>query len=331
MSVWKAEEIRTLTRLRDGFLSGSAGAQDYWAGEHELSLYERTFAQRIGWKWDAVLSELTLRQWKPPARRLVDWGCGTGIASRRVLEQWPEHFETLVLSDRSPRARAFACGLTREAAPNVKMHVSSPEDTDCDGSVVLLSHVLTELNDAQLARAMQQWKRAAALIWVESATHDNARRLVSDIREPFLRGGWRAFAPCTHCSVCPLLSAEHERHWCHHFARVPSEVHQDPAWRELSQRLNLDLRVLPYSFVVLEQHAQVGAPNAFQEPGWSRVIGTPREFKGHLKVLACDAGGVQDWVLQKRDAPELYKELRKAESLPLHRWQTKGERIVGEA
>jgi ribosomal protein RSM22 (predicted rRNA methylase) len=331
MSVWRSDEIKTLARLRDGFLSGSAGAQDYWSGDDELSLYERTFAQRIGWKWDAVLSELSLRKWKPPARRLVDWGCGTGVAARRMLEQWPHEFETLVLSDRSPHARAFACDLTRGVAPNTKTRVASPEDTDCEGAVVLLSHVLTELSEAQLVHALEQWKRAAALVWVEAATHDNARRLVEQVREPLLKKGWRVCAPCTHGGICPLMRAENERHWCHHFARVPSEVHQDPAWRELSQRLNLDLRVLPYSYVVLEQDAQMTVPNTPQENGWSRVIGTPREFKGHLKVLACDAGGVRDWVLQKRDAPELYKELRKAESLPLHRWKVEGQRIIGEA
>jgi len=58
------------------------------------------------------------------------------------------------------------------------------------------------------------------------------------------------------------------------------------------------------------------------------VIGTAREFKGHLKVLACDAGGVQDRMLQKRDAPDLYKELRKGEGLPLYRWRVEGGRIV---
>jgi ribosomal protein RSM22 (predicted rRNA methylase) len=102
-------------------------------------------------------------------------------------------------------------------------------------------------------------------------------------------------------------------------------VHQDQAWREISQRLNLDLRVLPYSFLVLENGGRLEP-----EAGCSRVIGTPREFKGHLKVLACDSSGVQDWVLQKRDAPELFKELRKGESLPLHRWRVEEGKIVGK-
>lgn len=323
MSFWTQGEARILARLREGFLKGSAGLADYWKGAEELSLYDRTFAQRIGWKWDAVLSELSLRGWTPPAQRLVDWGCGTGIASRRVLEHWRDHFEAVTLSDRSPQARAFALERVREVAAKGNVRVVAPEETDCEGAVVLASHVLSELTQEQLWKALGQWKKAAALIWVESATHDNARRMVAEGREVFLEAGWKAVAPCTFSGACPLLRDENERHWCHHFARVPSEVHQDQGWREISQRLNLDLRVLPYSFVVLEREPR-------QEPvsGFSRVIGTAREFKGHLKVLACDAGGVQEWMLQKRDAPGLFKELRKAERLPLYRWRVEGGRIV---
>jgi ribosomal protein RSM22 (predicted rRNA methylase) len=59
--------------------------------------------------------------------------------------------------------------------------------------------------------------------------------------------------------------------------------------------------------VVLENHVKTAGANEAQESGWSRVIGTPREFKGHLKVLACDAGGVQDWVLQKRTLQDFIK------------------------
>lgn len=323
MSFWKQDELRTLARLREGFLKGSAGFEDYWKGAAELDLYERTFAQRIGWKWDAVLGELSLRGWTPPSQRLVDWGCGTGIASRRVLEHWPDHFGAVALSDRSPQARAFALERLRERGVGGTVRGFAPEDTDCEGAVVLVSHVLSELTREQLKRALSQWKKAAALLWVESATHDNARRMVAEGREALLEVGWKVVAPCTFSGACPLLQEENERHWCHHFARVPSEVHQDSGWRELSERLNLDLRVLPYSFVVLERVLR-----REQESGWSRVIGAPREFKGHLKVLACDAGGVQDWVVQKRDVPQLYKELRKGETLPMYRWSVDGGKVM---
>jgi ribosomal protein RSM22 (predicted rRNA methylase) len=315
--------MRTLARLREGFLTQSAGLSDYWKSEEELSLYDRTFAQRIGWKWDAVLSELSLRGWTPPSARLVDWGCGTAIASRRVLEHWPGHFDAVTLSDRSAQARGFASARLREHGASIHVSVSAPEETDCEGAVVLVSHVLTELNAEQLRRAMGQWRKAAALLWVESATHDNARRLVAEGREAFLSEGWKVVAPCTFCGGCPLEREENARHWCHHFARVPSAVHQDHGWRELSQRLNVDLRVLPYSFVVLERQTHLE-----QEQGWTRVIGAPREFKGHFKVLSCANGSVEDLIVQKRDVPALYKELKKNERLPHYRWAVEEGKVV---
>mgnify|MGYP006299798951 CR=1 FL=1 len=101
MSAWSASELRILTRLREGFLSGSAGVADYWQGREELALYHRTFAQRIGWKWDAVLGELHLRAWRPKTRHLVDWGCGSGVAACRVLREWEGGFERVTLVDLS--------------------------------------------------------------------------------------------------------------------------------------------------------------------------------------------------------------------------------------
>jgi ribosomal protein RSM22 (predicted rRNA methylase) len=106
-------------------------------------------------------------------------------------------------------------------------------------------------------------------------------------------------------------------------------VHQDPQWRELSQRLNLDLRVLPYSFVALDRGTPGETAGHSKKEEEFRVLGVPREFKGHLKVLACNADGLTDWTLQKRDAPELYKEIRSAETLPMYRWKTAGQKIIG--
>jgi ribosomal protein RSM22 (predicted rRNA methylase) len=333
MSDWNTEEIRKLSRLREGFLTGSAGAEDYWIEDSDLDLYERTFAQRIGWKWDAVLGELSLRGWSPPVRKLVDWACGSGIAGRRVLEHWPAAFDHVLLTDRSHRARNFAQNRLREIRNDLLVQVAVPEAAACDGALVLVSHLLTELTDQELCAILLRIKRADAVIWVEAATSENARRLMEAVRDPLLAGGeWRAVAPCTHSMKCPLLQVQHERHWCHHFARVPSEVHQNPGWRNFSERVGVDLRVLPYTFVVLERVEAATESKALQEmpssAGFSRVLGTPREFKGFLKVLSCAADGVTDWTLQKRDVPERFKALRKGSELPLYRFETEGERVV---
>jgi ribosomal protein RSM22 (predicted rRNA methylase) len=193
--------------------------------------------------------------------------------------------------------------------------------------MLLVSHVLTELSEEHMERLRKVALAAGALIWVESATHQNARRFMEQIREKLLETGqWRVVAPCTHSGSCPMLPPEHARHWCHHFARVPSEVHQSAAWRELSKKLGVDLRVLPYSFLAMERIAHESPAVA---PGFQRIIGEPREFKGHLRILQCGAEGLAERALQKRDAPALFKRLRSAESLPLYRWDEQDGRITG--
>lgn len=199
MSVWKASELSVLARIRDGFLLGNAGAQDYWHAEEDVALYHRTFAQRIGWKWDAVLSELALRGWRPGSGRLVDWGCGSGVAVCRVLEQWGVGFESLTLVDRSRVALGFAQARVREqlalspgGAP--ALNALGASDGAMENALVLLSHVMSELDDSNLERLLRELVRADALIWVESATHANARRLSVAVRErllPCVKTTWR--------------------------------------------------------------------------------------------------------------------------------------------
>ena len=83
-----AIDWNALERLRKAFLGGTAGAIDYWQSENDLASYDATFAQRIGWKWDYVLHELTRRGWSPARGELLDWGCGSGIASRAFLDHF---------------------------------------------------------------------------------------------------------------------------------------------------------------------------------------------------------------------------------------------------
>jgi hypothetical protein len=78
MKHWTPGQLTRLRVLRERFLNRTAGAEDYWRTAEDLALYDATFADRIGWKWDAVLRELTLRGWAPRSRHVLDWGCGTG-------------------------------------------------------------------------------------------------------------------------------------------------------------------------------------------------------------------------------------------------------------
>ncbi|MCC6822390.1 MAG: hypothetical protein IT579_16790, partial [Verrucomicrobia subdivision 3 bacterium] len=94
--------------------------RDYWQSESDLASYDATFAQRIGWKWDYVLAELTRRGWVPPLGELLDWGCGSGIAGRAFLDHFGTQSVTgLRVWDRSAAAMAFAARRAREKYPGL--------------------------------------------------------------------------------------------------------------------------------------------------------------------------------------------------------------------
>ena len=290
---------------------------DYWRSHSELASYDFTFGERIGWKWDTVLAELKRRGWRPPEGTVLDWGCGTGVAGRRVAEAWPQLVQSLLLSDRSHPAQSFAAAHARAALPGLAVHIAA---ADTVPDVMVLSHVINELTQDALERLLIVVSRAQAVLWVEPGTHHASRKLIA-VRERLL-ARFRAIAPCTHGAACGVLTPGNERHWCHHFARVPGYVHTDPGWGHFAQTLEIDLGSVPFSFLVLDRRPAVANPGGRE----ARVIGVPRYYKGYAKVLSCQADGVKELVLQKRDAPELLKAMKKAPG-SLYRWEREGEKI----
>jgi len=322
-------DFALLDRLRNRFLDAPAEGGDYWESPELLAAYDATFAERIGWKWDAVLAELRARRWAPPAGSvLLDWGCGSGIAGRRVLAAFGAgRFSRLVVHDRSALARRFAAERAASAFQGLAVE-QAPDWGDvalAQPFTLVISHVLNELPPAESAALLSLVRRAAAVIWVEPGTSDLARALVA-LRE-VLRNEFAVIAPCTHSGACGLLTPDNQRHWCHHFARPPIEAFTDAFWSEFSLQLGIDLRSLPYSFVVLDRPAAGTAAPAAE--GWSRILGEPREYKGHFKVLSCEAGGVTERMLQKRDDKALFKAFRRGVPRPpLFAWKLGDEKIV---
>lgn len=318
----EAIDWNALARMRTAFLAGTAGPQDYWQSESDLAAYDATFAQRIGWKWDYVLTELRRRGWSPPAGELLDWGCGSGIASRAFLD----HFGTGVVSglrlgDRSALALAFAAKRAREKYAGLKISTGlNPEPAGV--GTLLISHVLTELTPQQIEALADLAAGATSVIWVEPGTYEASLTLIA-VRER-LRAKLKIIAPCTHPEHCGILAPENERHWCHHFATPPPEVFTDGDWARFANLLGIDLRDLPLSFLVLDQRPPPPLP-----PGAARVIGHPRIYKGHALLLGCDASGVRERTLTKRIFPDEFRALKKGEAEVLRDWKCAGNEIVG--
>jgi ribosomal protein RSM22 (predicted rRNA methylase) len=202
--------------------------------------------------------------------------------------------------------------------------VDRVDEVDTPPTLLLVSHVLNELSASQLAGLLETVRHVDELIWVESGTWENSRRLGAEVRERLLAGGaWSVVAPCTHRERCGMLVRRNERHWCHSFATTPREVFQDARWMHLGRELGIDLRATPYAFLVMTKREE-------REDGRrARLIGRPREYKGYSKLLSCEPGGVHERVLQKRDAPVLLKQVQSERDAPLFQWELADGKIVG--
>ena len=339
---WSAlERLRALFLARD-----AAGQAPYWQNHDTLAAYDATYAERIGWKWDALLHELRLRRWAPPAGTvLVDFGCGSGVAGRRVLEAWgAAHFAGLALHDHSPEAVAYAAARARDAFPGLPARDfsglgksggsfqlpwdgppgrDSPGRTDATPFTLVVSHVLNELAPEPREALLALAARGAAVLWVEPGTHADGRALAA-VRDR-LRDGHRIIAPCTHRENCPLFTETNAREWCHFFAEPPAGVQNSPDWVRFAQRAGVDLRSQAYACLVLEN--QTAPATEVFGPDAARVLGRPEVFKPYARLLACDAGGLHWLELAKRTDAALVKRLAKDPPVPLYALAHDGRRI----
>lgn len=277
---WKA-----LHRIRAQYLSGTPGAVDYWETEEDLAAYDATYAQRIAWKWQAVLEDLARLGWTPPSGGVLqDWGCGSGVAGRLALATWGVgYFSRLALWDRSPIAIRFARGRAKERFPEVDAGGFEPGPI----GLLVISHVINELTPEQRHELLEVIRRAETVIWVEPGSSDESRRLVA-LRE-LLRSEFRIVAPCPHCGPCGTLAPGRERDWCHFFARPPTNAFTDPEWAKFANELNIDLRSLPYSYLVLDRR-----PATTPAPHGVRLLGRPHGDKVAMRTVACHADGTVD-------------------------------------
>lgn len=320
---WESLDWASLDRLRARFLAGDVSDEPYWKSAGDLAAYDLTYGERIGWKWDALLGELRRRGWPQVAGRpwrVLDWGCGSGIAGRRVVAHLgAERVAHLELWDHSSVALEFARTRAAQAFPGLRVSVADPSATP---DLVVVSHVINELSTDDQARLEALFTRAPRVVWVEPGTHA-VSRTVQAWRDRLVAGGARVIAPCTHHASCGLLAADRERDWCHQFAVPPAGVHADRNWVRFAQRAGVDLRSLPYACLVFDR-----SPRSPDVPGLARIIGRPETFKPYARVLSCESSGASTLTLPRRTLAPLVKQLERARGPLVYRWTREAGAVV---
>jgi len=294
-----------LRRLRECFLGETFTKSSYWESEEVLLQYDFTFGQRILWKWLSVFdASKEVIKWDGKFN-LLDWGCGTGIASRSFLQSLgSEKINSLFLFDKSQKAISFAINRITSQFPDVNISSwNEKPDRNLFSSplILLVSHILNELSEADKNQLLSLMKKSQAIIWVEPGTPQNSESLI-EWREK-LRSEFIFALPCTHQKICGLFQSEFTN-WCHFFATPPAFVFQDPFWREFSKKMGIDLRSLPVSYWVGISKSLKTSLNTSLSPG-KRLLGRARHYKGYSLALNCDESGVREEKLLQREKKEV--------------------------
>lgn len=290
---------KRIQKLRQSYLDAKGYLPDYWQDDELLLAYDETLAQRIRWKWRAVIEALPTAVADLP-KTLVDWGCGSGGASREFLSLHGSQFNKVVLLDRSSRAVTFAARKVKEEQPRISIETKAPAASEA--YLLLVSHVLSELPPEELKKLLPLVKKAQFVLWVESGRPQESRRL-SALRED-LRDTHQFLAPCPHQTPCGMLAVGQEENWCHFKAPVPQEVHHSAFWRECSKQLGFDLRSLPVAYLFARLHSQQG-----RRADQVRILAGSRQYKGYTRFHACHQSGIVQADFMKRHSKKIYEAL----------------------
>ncbi len=319
-------DVATLEELRERYISRSEGGvhgplDRGWLDARELALYDATFGARIGWKWAAVLAELEQRAVEPPRGTILDWGCGTGVAARAWIERFGAEGQRVLLFDTSQAARKYAGKALRARWPELDVvELEAPPSKPVD--VFLASHVVSELEDAAFDALVDYAGTANFVAWVEPGSHAISRQLI--LARERLRDELAVLAPCTHAAACGLTAENHARDWCHHLAVPAPEAFTTRLWNQVSRELGIDLRSLPYSFLVLGR-----GPRRDADPGDARILGRPRVEKGRALLDVCRAEGVETLRYLERTDKLFFRALSDApKTARLHRIESAEGRVA---
>ena len=299
-----AGELARLADLRERFLEGGSGP-DYWCDGSLVELYDRTFGERIRWKWAWVLAEAERRAPRlsaPGARRILDLGCGSAVATRAFLDRFPPRpGDSITLWDRSAAALEVATRLVQHEHGTLDVRAStSPPAAQPPADVVLVSHLLAELGRDARADVAARARTAGCVLVVEPGSRA-ASQAVVELREALLPTH-EPLAPCPHGAPCPMRQRRDD--WCHAFAPPAPEAFTEARWRAFSEAFGIDLRSLPVSYLVLEQR-----PVPERGGGLARLLGRAKVEKGRARLDLCTRSGLERPDLLQRTDRSFFKRL----------------------
>jgi ribosomal protein RSM22 (predicted rRNA methylase) len=323
--------IETLKALRQNFLNPQGIQGNYWDSVSTLKVYDEFFGRRNENKISFILADVFKRNPQLVERlrgskkiHIGDWGCGPGTFARTFASTVAKSLANdlnfhFYLHDHSELAIEYAQKTIRSTFENQKIEFSSfskwEKSTQSDElKVFLMSHVLNEkVTENHLLEILKLAQGADLVVMVESGRQTDSNNLVH-FRNRFLNQNqeFQVLGPCPHSLKCKIADSG-ESNWCHFNFRPPAQDSQDGEWVKAHKAMGVDFRFLSASFIFLTRaNTALTKQTVSVEKNHFRVLGTPRDLKGRIEVVACfDTGEIDKKNISKKLNPMWYKETSK--------------------
>lgn len=216
-------------------------------------------------------------------RSLIDMGAGPDTAAHAAADVWPS-LADFRLVDGNATMRALARQLAAGRLSDACIEAGDIASAEGEADLVTAAYLFAELPEDAAARlALRLWDMARGmLVLVEPGTPAGFTRLRL-ARAALIAAGAHAAAPCTHDDACPMMGDD----WCHFSERLPRSRDHMQAKRAS----------VPFED---ERYAYLAVTRARLASG-ARILRPPVESKPGIAFTLCDAGGLRETFVARRD------------------------------
>lgn len=233
-------------------------------------------------------------------KRMLDVGCGLGVAACAASTLWPSVAE-IALLDRSALFLRLAANLMKESGAHPAIEIVEADFAEpgaiANGpfDLVIVGYALTEIADAELPSVVDRlWALAGgALVIVEPGTPRDHARLMG-VRSRLIALGANIVAPCPHQAPCPLPAHD----WCHFSVRLGRRrAHR------LIKGADAPFEDEKFAYLAVGRFGAASLASA-------RVIGPPRAGKAGISLKLCSDKAFRETFIPKRDKAR-YEQIRR--------------------
>lgn len=299
----QSELVEISKEISDRYINKSGQGKRLVTKDEEALVYS---IARMPATYGAVITSLTwsLENFNEDIESVLDVGAGTGAASWATSRVLNNNLQITCLEREEAMINLGKEYMQDECtsladAIWLKQDVANTEIIE-KADLVISSYMLNEFNEDDRINAVQKLWNATnkLLLIIEPGTPESFKKM-KKIREYIIECGGNVIAPCVHNQKCELS----EDDWCQFTCRISrSRLHK------VLKGGDSPFEDEKFFYLAISKNRTLN-----EKKNYSRVLRHPKIESGKITVKLCDANGIYEKMVTKKDK-ELFKIVRKIES-----------------